>query len=105
MWITYGTPFYSAKRLIGVAEAFRHHQRRRRVRHDFDRRLRHDWQAVGGFNVIMIRFGQMTQDEFFVTVDVAREGVRITNLSDTDPLVMLKLFGPGIPVAASLVKE
>ncbi len=53
----------------------------------------------------MIRFGQMTQDEFFVTVDVAREGVRITNLSDTDPLVMLKHFGPGNPDAASLVKE
>ena len=43
----------------------------------------------------MIRFGEMTEDELFVTADAAQAGVRIENPSDTDPLVMLKHFGPG----------
>jgi hypothetical protein len=42
----------------------------------------------------MIRFGQMTQDEVFVTAEAAAAGVKITNPSDTDPLVLLKHFGP-----------
>ncbi len=42
----------------------------------------------------MIRFGQMTQDEVFVTAEAAAAGVKLTNPSDTDPLVMLKHFGP-----------
>jgi hypothetical protein len=45
----------------------------------------------------MIRFGEMTEDEFFVTFDAARQGVEITNLSSTEPLVMLKHFNPGNP--------
>jgi hypothetical protein len=45
----------------------------------------------------LIRFGQLTMDEFFVTEDAARRGVLITNPSKTDPLVMLKHFGPGNP--------
>ena len=47
----------------------------------------------------MIRFGQMTEDELFVTADAAQAGVRIENLSETDPLVILKHFGPGNPDA------
>jgi hypothetical protein len=43
----------------------------------------------------LIRYGQLTNDEFFVSEDAAREGVKIVNLSKTDPLVMLKHFGPG----------
>ena len=50
----------------------------------------------------MIRFGQMTEDEFFVTADAAQAGVRIENTSDTDPLVILKHFGPGNPDAEPL---
>jgi hypothetical protein len=50
----------------------------------------------------MIRFGEMTQDELFVSADVAEQGVRIENLSDTDPLVVLKHFGPGNPDAEPL---
>ncbi len=42
----------------------------------------------------MIRFGQLTQDEVFVTADAAKEGVMIENTSETDNLVMLKHFGP-----------
>ncbi len=43
----------------------------------------------------LIRYGQLTRDEFFVSAAAAKEGVRITNPSRTDPLVMLKHFGPG----------
>ena len=45
----------------------------------------------------MIRFGEMTEDELFVTADVAAAGVQIENLSETEPLVILKHFGPGNP--------
>ncbi len=45
----------------------------------------------------LIRYGQLTNDEFFVTEQAAKEGVTITNYSDSDPIVMLKHFGPGNP--------
>ncbi|MBD2755032.1 class I mannose-6-phosphate isomerase [Spirosoma validum] len=45
----------------------------------------------------MIRYGQLTNDEFFVSEKAALEGVVITNLSSTDPIVMLKHFGPMNP--------
>ena len=45
----------------------------------------------------LIRYGQLTNDEFFVSEKAALEGVRITNTSKTDPIVMLKHFGPGNP--------
>jgi hypothetical protein len=47
----------------------------------------------------MIRYGQMTEDELFVTAEAAGAGVRVENRSDTDPLVVLKHFGPGNPDA------
>ena len=53
----------------------------------------------------MIRFGQMTEDELFVTEDAAQQGVKIENLSATDPLVILKHFGPGNPEAEALRKR
>lgn len=45
----------------------------------------------------MIRYGQLTNDEFFVSEKAAIEGVVIQNLSTTDPIVMLKHFGPANP--------
>jgi len=45
----------------------------------------------------LIRFGQLTYDEFFVSEAAAKDGVKISNLSLSDPLVMLKHFGPGNP--------
>jgi len=45
----------------------------------------------------LIRYGQLTHDEYFVTEKAAMEGVKITNLSKTDPIVMLKHFGPRNP--------
>jgi len=45
----------------------------------------------------LIRYGQLTSDEFYVCEKTALEGVVITNPSATDPLVMLKHFGPKNP--------
>jgi hypothetical protein len=45
----------------------------------------------------LIRFGQLTHDEYFVSEAAARAGVTITNPSKTDPIVMLKHFGPENP--------
>ena len=45
----------------------------------------------------LIRYGQLTNDEFFITEKAAMEGVKITNHSSTDPIVMLKHFGPNNP--------
>jgi hypothetical protein len=45
----------------------------------------------------LIRFGQLTNDEFFVSEDAAKEGVTITNPSTCDPIVMLKHFGHDNP--------
>lgn len=45
----------------------------------------------------LIRYGQLTNDEFFVSEKAAMEGVSIVNASTTDPIVMLKHFGPGNP--------
>jgi hypothetical protein len=45
----------------------------------------------------LIRYGQLTNDEFFVTEKAALEGVTISNPSTSDPIVMLKHFGPNNP--------
>ena len=45
----------------------------------------------------LIRYGQKTNDEFFVSESAAKQGVRIVNNSTTDPIVMLKHFGPANP--------
>ena len=42
----------------------------------------------------LIRFGQLTYDEYFVSESAAKAGVTITNPSKSDPIVMLKHFGP-----------
>ena len=40
----------------------------------------------------MIRYGQLTRDEYFVTESAAKEGVRFVNHSSTEPLVILRHF-------------
>ena len=45
----------------------------------------------------LIRYGQLTNDEYFVSENAAKQGVVIENLSSTDPIVMLKHFGPANP--------
>jgi hypothetical protein len=53
----------------------------------------------------LIRFGQLTRDEFFVSEQAALEGVRIINPSKSDPIVMLKHFGPENPEWVRWSKE
>lgn len=44
----------------------------------------------------LIRFGQLTQDEVFISHEAATTGVTFENHSETDPLVTLRYFGPGV---------
>ncbi len=44
----------------------------------------------------LIRFGQLTEDEVFVTEDTAKQGVSFENHSDKDPLIVLRYFGPEV---------
>jgi hypothetical protein len=95
-WVCYGTGWYSAKELTVLPK----------------RTVRITDSAAYGLIVVqgegtfaghrvatpaMIRFGEMTQDELFVTAGTAKAGVRIENPNASDPLVILKHFGPGNP--------
>jgi hypothetical protein len=42
----------------------------------------------------MLRYGQLSSDEFFVSASALSSGVTITNQSLTEDLVILKHFGP-----------
>lgn len=42
-----------------------------------------------------VRINELTSDEYFVTAPAATRGVRIENTSDSEPLVILKHYGPG----------
>ena len=50
----------------------------------------------------LIRYGELTNDEFFVTEETAKKGVTITNTSATEPLVMLKHFAENPDLPAGL---
>jgi hypothetical protein len=60
-------------------------------------------QGHGKFGVydaeaaIVLRFGQASCDEYFVSENAAREGVVITNKSKFEPMVILRHFGPNNP--------
>jgi hypothetical protein len=102
-WVVYSTRYYSAKELtvfpgrtLTITDA-----------------AAYGMIAVQGYGVMgkleietptIIRYGQMTKDEVFVTADAAARGVVIRNSSDTDNLVMLKHFGPGNLDAAALIR-
>ncbi len=102
-WIVYSTKHYSAKELT--------------VRPNRSVTIRdaaacglivvQGWGSVGKTDVetpSLIRFGEMTKDELFVTSGAAQAGVTVTNRSDKENLVMLKHFGPGNPDAAPFVQ-
>ncbi len=100
-WVTYHTPHYSAKELTVLPG------RTVTIKDSaaYGLILTQGHGTVGRFPVetpSLIRFGEMTQDELFVTFNAAREGVRIENPSDTESLVMLKHFGPGNPDAVGV---
>lgn len=60
-------------------------------------------QGYGRFGVFeaetptMLRFGQQSADEYFVSEKAAKEGIEITNRSKFEDLVILKHFGPNHP--------
>src|SRR5262249_36226538 len=101
LWVCYGTGHYSAKELTVVPG-------RSAVIKDSAAYGLIVVQGHGRFGTLgvstpaMIRYGQMTEDELFVSEDAARAGIHIENESDADPLVILKHFGPGNPDAESL---
>ena len=45
----------------------------------------------------LIRYSQLTNDELFISEKAEQEGVQIVNASSTDPIVILKHFGPANP--------
>ncbi len=100
-WVCYGTRFYSAKELTVLPG-------RTVVIRDaaaYGLILTQGYGSIGKHPVetpTLIRYGQMTQDELFVSYAAAANGVTIKNQSQTDDLVLLKHFGPGNPDAAGL---
>jgi hypothetical protein len=46
---------------------------------------------------VMLRYGQASNDEYFVSEAAAKEGVVISNRSQYQPMVILKHFGPNHP--------
>lgn len=100
-WVVYSTNLYSAKELtvlpgrsVTIKDAAA-----------YGLIVVQGWGNIGKREVetpSLIRFGEMTKDELFVTADRARDGVVISNRSETENLVMLKHFGPGNPDAAGL---
>ena len=97
-WIVYSTPCYSAKELT----VFPGRTVTIRDAAAYGLILTSGHGIFGIYEVetpSLIRFGQMTRDELFVTAQTATEGVTIVNRSETENLVMLKHFGPGNPAA------
>jgi len=52
----------------------------------------------------LIRFTELTEDEYFCTEDGARAGVHYENTSETEPLVILRYFGPDVNPDAPTIK-
>ncbi len=101
-WITYATPYFSAKELTiypGQSVKIK------------------DGAAYGCIVVqghgkfglydaetaIMLRYGQLSADEYFVSEQTAKAGVTVTNHSQWEPMVILKHFGPNHPDAPNHV--
>ncbi len=95
-WIVYGSEWFSAKRLTVLPG-------RSVMLVDPAAYGMICVQGYGRFGVYpvaaptLVRYGQMTEDEFFVTAEAARTGVTVTNQSSAEPLVLLRHFNPGHP--------
>lgn len=93
-WISYKSPAFSAKELTILPG-------RECIIDESDAYGLIAVQGHGTINgrpletITMVRINQLTHDEYFVTASAARRGVRIVNLSTTEPLVILKHYGPG----------
>jgi hypothetical protein len=93
MWISYANPFFAAKELTVMPG------RTVTIADDgpYGLIMVQGHGTLGSWPIetpALIRFGQVTHDEYFVSWQAAQEGVRISNPSSTEPIVMLKHFGP-----------
>lgn len=95
-WITYGNPYIAAKELTVLPECSVTIKDGAAYGCIFI-------QGHGKFGVYdaeaptLLRFGQQSSDEFFVSEKAAIQGVTVTNMSKVEPLVVLKHFGPNCP--------
>lgn len=102
-WIVYGSQYFSARELsvapgatVRIADAG-----------PYGALVVQGRGSINGLDCevpSLVRYGQMTADEFFVTAEAAAAGVVITNTSRTEPLVILKCFGPGHPEAEEFIE-
>ncbi len=102
-WVTYSTPHYSAKELT----VFPGRSATISDNAPYGLIVVQGWGSVGKMEVetpSLIRFGEMTKDELFVSAAAAKRGVVVKNRSDKENLVMLKHFAPGNPDAKGLKK-
>jgi len=102
-WVVYSTEYFSAKEL--TARPGRTVTIRDSAAYGLI--VTQGFGRIGKMEVetpTLIRYGQLTKDELFVTAAAAQEGVAVTNTSDREDLVMLKHFGPGNPDAAALIR-
>jgi hypothetical protein len=53
----------------------------------------------------LLRYGQLSADEYFVSEKAAKAGVTISNQSHWEPMVILKHFGPNHPEMPQVVPE
>ena len=95
-WIVYKSPAFSAKELT----VFPKQSVLIRDEAAYGMIMMQGHGKMGAWNIetpALIRYNELTFDEYFVTEDAAKKGVLITNESDSDPIVMLKHFGPENP--------
>ncbi len=101
-WIVYSTPHYSAKELT----VFPGRSVTVRDAAAYGLIVGQGWGNIGKMEVetpSLIRYGEMTKDELFVSAAAAQAGVLVANRSETENLVMLKHFGPGNPDAERFI--
>ena len=97
-WIMYGNDYFAAKEL--TIEPGQTVTVRDPVAYGCI--LVQGYGRFGSFDAetaVMLRYGQMSGDEYFVSEQAAQAGVQIENRSAFEPLVILKHFGPNHPDA------
>jgi len=95
-WIVYASEDFSAKELTVLPGA----EVTIRDKAAYGLIVIQGYGRIGKFKAeapSMIRYGELTNDEMFVTEEAAKAGVKIVNESSRDNLVILKHFGPGNP--------
>jgi len=97
-WISYGNPYFAAKELTVLPG------RAVMIKDDgpYGMIMLQGHGKMGVWDIetpALIRFGQLTHDEYFVSAAASEGGVTISNPSYSDPIVMLKHFGPNLEAA------